>query len=99
MKSINYEKCSKLAEVSEEDRAATNIKDLDYSDAVVSPWYRNQDQPQFFYVAEVCDHLSPNSDFPGQGFDTFEKYYKDKYNIKIQHLEQPLLDVDHTSAR
>ena len=99
MKSIDYDKCSKLNDVSDEDRAAKEIKDEDYADAVVSPWYRNQDQPQYFYVAEVCNHLSPNSDFPGQGFDTFAKYYKDKYTIMIQHLEQPLLDVDHTSAR
>ena len=29
------------------------------------PWYRNQDQPQYFYVAEICQHLNPTSDFPG----------------------------------
>ena len=96
---IDYEKCTKLENVSEEDRAKNPILDEHFRDAVVTPWYRNQDQPQYFYVAEICNHLSPNSDFPGQGFDTFEKYYKDKYKINIQHLEQPLLDVDHTSAR
>ena len=32
-------------------------------------------------------------------FDSFEKYYKSKYSIEIQNSEQPLLDVDHTSAR
>ena len=95
--SIDYE--NKLTTVSEEDRKKNDYSASKYSDAVVSPWYRNQDQPQYFYVAEVCDHLSPNSDFPGQGFDTFEKYYRDKYSITIQHLNQPLLDVDHTSAR
>ena len=72
-------RCAKLGDVSEEERAAQPFKEEDYVDAVVSPWYRNQDQPQYFYVAEVCNHLSPRSDFPGQGFDTFEKYYKDKY--------------------
>ena len=50
-------------------------------------------------MAEICSHLSPKSDFPGQGFDTFEKYYTGKYKIKINNLDQPLLDVDHTSAR
>lgn len=96
---IDYNRCAKLGFVSDEDRAAKNFKEEDYEDAVVSPWYRNQDQPQYFYVAEVCQHLSPRSDFPGQGFDTFEKYYRDKYKINIQHENQPLLDVDHTSAR
>ena len=85
--------------MSEEDRLKDDYHSDKYLDAVVTPWYRNQDQPQFFYVAEVCDHLSPKSDFPGQGFDTFEKYYRDKYQIQVQHLDQPLLDVDHTSAR
>ena len=70
-----------------------------YHDAVIMPWYRNQDQPQYFYVAEICDHLDPSSDFPGQGFETFAKYYGTKYGINIQNLKQPLLDVDHTSAR
>ena len=68
-------------------------------DAVIMPWYRNQDQPQYFYVAEICHHLNPTSDFPGQGFETFEKYYGTKYGINIQNASQPLLDVDHTSAR
>eukprot|EP00095_Tigriopus_kingsejongensis_P006389 snap_masked-scaffold117_size339417-processed-gene-2.5 protein:Tk06389 transcript:snap_masked-scaffold117_size339417-processed-gene-2.5-mRNA-1 annotation:"endoribonuclease dcr-1" len=70
-----------------------------FQDAVVMPWYRNQDQPQYFYVAEIYQHLSPKSDFPGQGFESFEKYYKSKYDITISDPDQPLLDVDHTSAR
>lgn len=70
-----------------------------YQDAVVMPWYRNQDQPQYFYVAEICNHLNPKSSFPGTDYKTFEEYYFKKYNIQIQNLDQPLLDVDHTSAR
>lgn len=63
------------------------------------PWYRNQDQPQYFYVAEICNNLSPSSSFPGLQYSTFEEYYSKKYSIKIQNVEQHLLDVDHTSAR
>ncbi|KAG7161841.1 endoribonuclease Dicer-like 2 [Homarus americanus] len=70
-----------------------------YEDAVVMPWYRNQDQPQYFYVAEICTHLNPQSDFPDAGFETFEKYYLTKYGLQICNLSQPLLDVDHTSGR
>nr|ACC62400.2 ribonuclease III [Penaeus monodon] len=70
-----------------------------YEDAVVMPWYRNQDQPQYFYVAEICTHLNPQSDFPDAGFETFEKYYLTKYGLQICNLAQPLLDVDHTSGR
>uniref|UniRef100_A0A182QJ55 ribonuclease III n=1 Tax=Anopheles farauti TaxID=69004 RepID=A0A182QJ55_9DIPT len=70
-----------------------------FRDAVVMPWYRNRDQPQYFYVAEICYHLSPKSAFPGSNYATFEEYYHRKYNIHIQNVRQPLLDVDHTSAR
>uniref|UniRef100_A0A182JQF4 ribonuclease III n=1 Tax=Anopheles christyi TaxID=43041 RepID=A0A182JQF4_9DIPT len=70
-----------------------------FRDAVVMPWYRNRDQPQYFYVAEICNHLSPKSTFPGSNYATFEEYYHRKYKIHIQNLRQPLLDVDHTSAR
>ncbi|CAG7831733.1 unnamed protein product [Allacma fusca] len=70
-----------------------------YVDAVVMPWYRSNDQPQYFYVAEICDNLTPRSQFPGCEFKTFEEYYQRKYSISIQDPTQPLLDVDHTSAR
>lgn len=56
---------------------------------------------KYFYVAEICTQLNPKSPFPGsiENYETFEDYYYLKYNLKIQNLEQPLLDVDHTSAR
>lgn len=85
--------------VSDEVRKAQPFDPEHFSDAVVMPWYRNQDQPQYFYVAEICYHLSPESSFPGDNYTTFREYYFKKYNIAIQNCEQPLLDVDHTSAR
>lgn len=36
----------------------------DFKDAVVMPSYRNIDQPQHFYVAEIRQDLSPLSQFP-----------------------------------
>ncbi|CAK1554282.1 unnamed protein product [Leptosia nina] len=70
-----------------------------YSEAVVTPWYRNQDQPQFFLVAEICWHLTPDSAFPSEQHATFRSYYKGKYGADLTQTDQPLLDVDHTSAR
>ncbi|XP_057322271.1 endoribonuclease Dcr-1 isoform X2 [Microplitis mediator] len=87
------------SDIKEEDRVNFEFDPSRYHDAVIMPWYRNQDQPQYFYVAEICRNLSPKSSFPGDGYSTFEEYYKKKYDIKIQNSEQPLLDVDHTSAR
>lgn len=85
--------------VSDEIRKAQPFDPERFADAVVMPWYRNQDQPQYFYVAEICYHLSPESSFPGDNYATFREYYFKKYDIAIQNCEQPLLDVDHTSAR
>ncbi|XP_051158648.1 endoribonuclease Dcr-1 isoform X2 [Leptopilina boulardi] len=83
----------------EEERKDFKFDATKYHDAVIMPWYRNKDQPQYFYVAEICPNLSPKSSFPGADYNTFEEYYLKKYDIQIQNLKQPLLDVDHTSAR
>ncbi|CAO1443231.1 unnamed protein product [Diamesa tonsa] len=85
--------------VSNEERNGNIFDHNTFKDAVVMPWYRNQDQPQYFYVAEICYHLSPESSFPGESYSTFREYYYKKYGITIQNKVQPLLDVDHTSAR
>lgn len=94
------EKCDQMPqEVPEMVRKTQKFEREKFRDAVVMPWYRNQDQPQYFYVAEICDYLSPESSFPGDSYATFKEYYFRKYNIVIQNCSQPLLDVDHTSAR
>ena len=84
--------------VPEEERHAQEFSAEKFNDAVVMPWYRNQDQPHYFYVAEICHQLSPLSKFPSLKYRTFMHYYYLKYGLKI-HPKQPLLDVDHTSAR
>ncbi|XP_014195969.1 endoribonuclease Dicer isoform X2 [Haplochromis burtoni] len=71
----------------------------DYQDAVIIPRYRNFDQPHRFYVADVYADLTPLSKFPSPEYETFAEYYKTKYNLDLSNLNQPLLDVDHTSSR
>lgn len=98
--SIIAENVNKMPQfIPDTDRRDHNFDPNKFKDAVVMPWYRNQDQPQYFYVAEICYHLSPESSFPGESYSTFKEYYFKKYNIEIQNCKQPLLDVDHTSAR
>ena len=63
------------------------------------PSYRNFDQPQHYYVAELRKDLSPSHTFPTEQFTSFEEYYLKKYNIKLTNSQQPLLDVDHTAIR
>lgn len=96
---INKQKQVIARKISEEERENFVFCVEKYKDAVVMPWYRNLDKPQFFYVAEICEKLTPKSDFPDAGYETFEGYYKNKYGINIMNGAQPLLDVDHTSAR
>lgn len=85
-----------------EQRKNFVFKHDDYVDAVVIPWYRQTERQQFaYYVAEICTDLTPRSKFPDKesGFDTFVDYYKTKYDMSIFNMDQPVLDVDHTSAR
>ncbi|XP_035677529.1 endoribonuclease Dicer-like [Branchiostoma floridae] len=75
------------------------FQEADFIDAVVTPSYRNADQPQRFYVAEICYTLNPRSEFPSADYATFDEYYLKRYGEAITNLDQPLLDVDHTSSR
>jgi len=60
-----------------------------FADAVVMPSYRNIDQPQYFYVAEIRHDLTPCSPFPSpELYDTFEHYYKCKYGLVLTLLHQ-----------
>ncbi|KAK6040934.1 PAZ domain protein, partial [Cooperia oncophora] len=65
------------------------------------PWYRNIEQPVFYYVAEVRylrilrHHLS----FPDEEYSSFNEYFIKKYNLEIYDQKQNLLDVDFTSNR
>ena len=90
---------SKPQFIADEERISYTFEPRKFQDTVVMRWYRDQEHPQCFYVAEIFYELNPQSKFPDNNYPTFEQYYHDKYGIKIQNLKQPLLDVDHTSAR
>jgi endoribonuclease Dicer len=57
--------CTRPVPVADEDRKDYTFRKEDYEDAVVMPWYRSHDAPQYFYVAEICSNLTPKSQFPG----------------------------------
>ncbi|VDM65385.1 unnamed protein product [Strongylus vulgaris] len=81
----------------EEERR--NFNPLNYKDAVVMPWYRNLEQPVFYYVAEILENLTPSSPFPDEEYSSFNEYFIKKYNLEIYDQTQHLLDVDFTSNR
>ncbi|XP_067682625.1 endoribonuclease Dicer-like [Haliotis asinina] len=90
----------KKKNVFDKKRGVFEFRQEDFADAVVMPSYRNIDQPQHFYVAEIRFDLNPTSPFPSpELYKTFNEYYTTKYGLTITNTDQPLLDVDHTSAR
>lgn len=71
-----------------------------FADAVVMPSYRNIDQPQYFYVAEIRHDLTPCSPFPSpELYDTFEHYYKCKYGLILTSLDQVCFTQHNTYVR
>lgn len=82
----------------DKDRENFVFREADFNDAVVKRWYFKS-REEFFYVAEICHGQSPLSPFPDPQFTNFAHYYREKYKIELKNMTQPLLDVDHTSAR
>lgn len=68
-----------------------------FRDAVVTAVY-NEDRIHY-YVADIRYDLSPADPFPNsEAAGTFAEYYEIRYDVKVS-LDQPMLDVDHTSSR
>lgn len=70
-----------------------------YVDSVVMPWYRNSEQPHYYYVAEISQYFTPSCAFPDNMFASFNDYFMQKYGLVIYNQKQNLLDVDYTSNR
>ncbi|CAD5218774.1 unnamed protein product [Bursaphelenchus okinawaensis] len=82
-----------------EERRSMTFEDEKYEDAVVTPWYRANEHPSYYYVARLARGNNPSSKFPDEKYPNFNEYYKLKYNIDIIHQDQPLLEVDRASER
>ncbi|XP_022096692.1 endoribonuclease Dicer-like [Acanthaster planci] len=70
-----------------------------FADAVVTPIYRNIDQPQRYYIADILNNLPVTSPFPSEKYEKFIDYYFERYDIQLSNYQQPLLDVDCMSSR
>ncbi|GMT08684.1 hypothetical protein PENTCL1PPCAC_30858 [Pristionchus entomophagus] len=71
----------------------------EWEECVVMPWYRNVQQPTFFYVVDILSEMSPQSSFPDEEFNTFNGVFKKKYHLQIYDQDQALLEVEYTSNR
>ncbi|KOC68324.1 Endoribonuclease dcr-1 [Habropoda laboriosa] len=63
----------------------------DYELALVMPNYRASSN--MYIVTKVCDDLTPKSCFPNDDFFTYADYYKEKHDLVINDLSQPMLEV------
>ncbi|CAD5226751.1 unnamed protein product [Bursaphelenchus xylophilus] len=88
-----------LGKPSLEERQKMTFEKEKYEDAVVSPWYRVNEHPSYYYVARLASESNPGSKFPDEKYPNFNEYYKLKYDIAIIHQDQPLLEVDRASER
>lgn len=71
-----------------------------YRDAVVvSSHNRMNGRMNYYYVEAVHEELTPRSPFPNPTFPTYFDYYKDRYNVEIKDLNQPLLEVRKESLK
>ncbi|XP_053977112.1 endoribonuclease Dicer [Hylaeus volcanicus] len=68
-----------------------HIRNSDYELALVVPNYRVS--PAMYLVTEVCEDLTPGSCFPTDNFFTYAHYYKQKHDLIINNLKQPMLEV------
>ncbi|XP_014473379.1 PREDICTED: endoribonuclease Dicer [Dinoponera quadriceps] len=75
----------------------SHVRYSDYEVALVNPSYRAS--PSVYIVTQVCDDLTPKSLFPTDDFETYIDYYEEKHGLKIQNLEQPLLEVKAISTK
>ena len=68
-----------------------------FRDAVVTAIYHEKRSQ--YYVADICYDRSPADPFPNpEVASTFAEYYRIRYAVEVS-LDQPMLDVDHTSSR
>ncbi|GMT18805.1 hypothetical protein PFISCL1PPCAC_10102, partial [Pristionchus fissidentatus] len=83
------------------DEVRKNFKFVasEWEETVVMPWYRNVQQPSFFYVVDMLSSMNPSSPFPDEDFDTFNEYFQKKYQLQIYDQEQALIEVEYTSNR
>ena len=80
------------------DPPPSGFKDPEiFRDAVVTAIYN--EKRSHYYVANICYDRSPADPFPNSELaSTFADYYQKRYAVEVS-LDQPMLDVDHTSSR
>lgn len=54
---------------------------------------------QNYVVTKVCTDMTEKSQFPSEEFQSYEDYFRNKYNIEVFCKDQPLLEVKAISSK
>ncbi|CAG5028452.1 unnamed protein product, partial [Parnassius apollo] len=97
---LDYHEVPPVAVPSVEIRKSIRVTNENYKYHVVSPWYRATIFPDRYIVSNVLEHMTPQSCFESNAFETYADYYRSKYNLEIEgSKDQPLLEVRNINTR
>ncbi|XP_076245317.1 endoribonuclease Dcr-2 [Calliopsis andreniformis] len=95
---INWEVVKQYKQINRvSPEAPFDINSNDYELSLVVPNYRAS--ADVYIVTEVCEDLTPGSCFPTDNFLTYAHYYKEKHDLDINNLKQPMLEVKPISGK
>ncbi|XP_059057480.1 endoribonuclease Dicer [Achroia grisella] len=82
------------------ERRSLNVTRDNYKYSIVTPWYRSSILPDRYIVSDVLEYMTPQSQFETETYDTYENYYRNKYNLEILGpKDQPMLEVRNITSR
>ncbi|XP_014251027.1 endoribonuclease Dicer isoform X2 [Cimex lectularius] len=85
--------------VPSENRIGFKFSTQDYLGKVVVPWYRPKGYTTRYIVTQVYEDKTPKSSFPSEIYDSYTQYFDSRYNLTIENLEQPLIEVRVISSK
>lgn len=89
-----------VAAPSVEERKSLVVTEENYTNCIVTPWYRGTILPERYVVTKVLEYMTPKSQFDADCYESYANYYANKYNLDILGSEsQPLLEVRNISTR
>lgn len=95
----NIKSIPKVKEPSKEVRKQLVVNDRTHLGSVISPWYRSLLPQQNYVVTKVCTDMTEKSQFPSEEFQSYEDYFRNKYNLEVFCKDQPLIEVKAISSK
>lgn len=87
----NAQRVEQPRELKYDEIKRTDFSYSAYEHMVLCPVYRSTDTT--YAVIRFIDDLTPKSEFPGEGYETYQQYYEQKWDKKIVCQNQNLVEV------